>query len=170
MGGNIRVESQEGIGSTFYVRIPFLTNDKLCEQSDLPRVDSRPIWEGGKMSVLLVEDNVGNQKLFADILTAQGLQVDTALNGVEALVKLSQTDFNIVLMDVQMPVMDGIQAVRRLREIEAEQGGHVPVIALTAHAMHGYKDQILLQGFDGYLSKPVKIHALLNEVKRCLEG
>ena len=168
MGGDIRVESQEGIGSTFYVRLPFLTNGKPCEHSGSRRDDSRSMWEGGMRRVLLVEDNADSQKLFVDILTAQGFQVDAAQDGVEALAILSQADYDLVLMDVQLPVMDGIQAVRRLREIETEHGGHVPVIALTAHAMHGYKDQILHHGFDGYLSKPTKIHDLLNEVKRCL--
>jgi PAS domain S-box-containing protein len=115
-------------------------------------------------SVLLVEDHPVNQRLMKIILEKQRLIVKTAENGQEALDALEAGSFDLVLMDVQMPVMGGIEATERLRLREQGKGGHIPVIALTAHAMDGDRDRCLAAGMDDYLSKPVdpeKLKAML---------
>jgi CheY-like chemotaxis protein len=116
--------------------------------------------------VLLVDDNPVNQKLGVRLLTKLGLRVSQAWNGAEALDLLCTTRFHAVLMDCQMPVMDGYDATRRLRQPESgvlDPG--VPVIALTAHAMPGDRELCLAAGMDGYLTKPVD-YADLTEVLR----
>jgi two-component system CheB/CheR fusion protein len=170
MGGTIGVESREGAGSTFHVRIPFAVNDVQLEHS-LPRpVAQPPLWEGRSLRVLLAEDNDAGQKFFTEVLRKYGHRVDLALNGAEALQKWPQADYDLILMDVQMPVMDGVEATVRIRRLELEKGGHVPIIALTAHAMEDDRPKLLAQGFDGYVAKPTKIRELLREMKRCLHG
>jgi CheY-like chemotaxis protein len=89
-------------------------------------------------------------------------------HGIEALERLQAERFDLVLMDVQMPIQDGIVAVGRIRALEREGGGHVPIVALTAHAMEEDRLRLLNSGFDGYLAKPTRIRELLAEMKRCL--
>jgi len=107
--------------------------------------------------ILVVEDNVVNQKLMAAILGAGGYAVDVAQNGAEAVTKVAEGDYDAVLMDVQMPVMDGLEATRRIRELEEERGGgrRVPIIAVTAHVMKWNRAACLKAGMDDFLSKPV---------------
>ncbi|NJC88070.1 MAG: PAS domain S-box protein [Desulfuromonas sp.] len=170
MGGAIWVDSREGVGSTFHLRIPLEVSDTPPASGASRQVGQPPLWEGAPRRVLLVEDNDITRKLFTDLLNKYSHHVDFARNGVEALEMLNHADYDIVLMDVQMPVMDGIEAVGKLRERERETGGHVPVIAITAHAMEKDRLNILSKGFDGYLSKPTKMKDLFNEMKRCLAG
>ncbi|MCM2264426.1 MAG: PAS domain S-box protein [Desulfuromonadales bacterium] len=170
LGGEIWVDSHgEGRGSTFHVRIPFTVSHALPEPGGSQQVDLPPLWEGEPRRVLLVEDNEVPRRLFTDLLKKYGHHVDVAQHGVEALEKLRQADYDIVLMDVQMPVMDGIEAVGKLRELERGQGRHVPVIAITAYAMEKDRLDILSKGFDGYVSKPTRMKDLFNEMKRCLD-
>jgi CheY-like chemotaxis protein len=168
MGGTIGVESREGAGSTFHVGIPFAVNDVELERKLPSPVALPPPWEGRTLQVLLAEDNDAGRKFFAEVLRKYGHRVDLAQNGAEALKKWSQADYDLILMDVQMPVMDGVEATGRIRRIEREKGGHTPVIALTAHAMDDDRPNLLAQGFDGYVAKPTKIRELFREMKRCL--
>jgi CheY-like chemotaxis protein len=107
------------------------------------------------IQVLLVEDNVVNQKVATGLLTRRGHQVTLAQNGQEALDSLARKAFDVVLMDVQMPVMGGLEATAAIRERERATGGHVRIVAMTAHAMNGDRERCLAAGMDGYLSKPV---------------
>lgn len=168
MGGEIGVDSREGAGSTFHLRIPLALPAFPAETGDAGESPSSPLWAGESLRVLLVEDNVTVQQFFAEVLKKYAHLVDVARNGAEALRQWSQVDYDIVLMDLQMPVMDGFEAVGRLREAEREQGGHLPVIALTAHARKEDRREVLRQGFDGYLSKPTRIKDLFAEMQRCL--
>jgi signal transduction histidine kinase/ligand-binding sensor domain-containing protein/DNA-binding response OmpR family regulator len=111
--------------------------------------------------VLLVEDNLVNQKLADRLLTKRGHTVTIANNGEECLAILAERSFDFVLMDVQMPVMDGFEATRAIREKEKSFGGHVKIIAMTANSMQGDKEKCLVAGMDAYVSKPIRLPELL---------
>jgi PAS domain S-box-containing protein len=117
------------------------------------------------LSILLVEDNLVNQAVVVRLLTRQGHSVSVAENGRTALVALEQS-FDLVLMDVQMPEMDGFEATALIREKEKASGGHVPIIALTAHAMKGDQERCLAAGMDDYLCKPLNPTALFEAIDR----
>jgi CheY-like chemotaxis protein len=114
--------------------------------------------------VLLAEDNAVNQRLVARLLQKEGHAVTLAGNGREALAALEREAFDLVLMDVQMPELDGLEATRRIRRRERDTGGHVPVIALTAHAMKGDRERCLEAGMDAYVSKPVHPQQLFQAI------
>ena len=111
--------------------------------------------------ILLAEDNLVNQRLAVKLLEKQGHSVKVANNGREAVDTLAKEAFDLVLMDVQMPVMSGLQAAALIREREKETGEHIRIIALTANAMSGDREKCLAAGMDGYLSKPIRVDALL---------
>jgi signal transduction histidine kinase/CheY-like chemotaxis protein len=117
------------------------------------------------LRVLLTEDNVVNQKLAVRLLEKRGHSVVVASNGREAIETLFREPFDVVLMDVQMPEMDGFEATRRIRERERTTGGHVPIIAMTAHAMKGDRERCLEEGMDGYISKPLRPSELFESVE-----
>jgi two-component system sensor histidine kinase/response regulator len=112
------------------------------------------------LRVLLADDNPVNQKLAVSLLTKRGHGVVVAGNGREALAALDRQAFDVVLMDVQMPEMDGLEATAAIRRREQATGTHVPIIAMTAHAMKGDRERCLGAGMDGYLTKPVRAEAL----------
>jgi len=111
---------------------------------------------GFRSRILLAEDNLVNQRLVQRILEKEGHEVVVVGNGREALEALARANFDLVLMDVQMPEMDGLETARRVRQIEQVTRAHIPIIALTAHAMKGDQDRCLGAGMDGYLSKPIR--------------
>jgi CheY-like chemotaxis protein len=122
----------------------------------------------GKLKILLAEDNVINQKLAVGVLTRFGHQVTIANNGEEALQLLEQGSFDLVMMDVQMPVMDGFAATEAIREREAGTGQHMPIIAMTAHAMKGDRERCLEVGMDEYVAKPIRITVLREKLIQVL--
>ncbi|MBI4799471.1 MAG: PAS domain S-box protein, partial [Desulfarculus sp.] len=117
------------------------------------------------LRVLLAEDNLVNQHLARRLLESWGLGVELAANGVEALDRLERGAFDLALMDVQMPVMDGLSATRLVRQRERQGGGHLPIIALTAHAMASDRQRCLEAGMDGYVPKPIDPQVLLEAIK-----
>jgi CheY-like chemotaxis protein/HPt (histidine-containing phosphotransfer) domain-containing protein len=117
--------------------------------------------------VLLAEDDAVNQRLAVHILERLGHRVQVANDGVEAVRLFERTSFDLVLMDVQMPEMGGAEATRQIREIEAKRGGHVPIVAMTAHAMEGDRERFLECGMDEYVSKPISPESV-REVVRTL--
>jgi len=119
--------------------------------------------------ILLAEDNVVNQRLAVTILSKRGYDVTVAANGIEALAAFEKGAFDLILMDVQMPEMDGFETTARIREKEKERGGHIPIIAMTAHAMKGDREKCLAAGMDGYVSKPVRPDIITETINETLK-
>jgi two-component system sensor histidine kinase/response regulator len=117
------------------------------------------------LSFLVAEDNVVNQRLIARLLEKRGHNVVLVQNGREVLETLAQRTFDIVLMDGQMPEMDGFEVTKLIRRKEKATGTHLPIIALTAHAMAGDKERCLAAGMDGYVSKPLKLEELFSVIE-----
>jgi two-component system cell cycle response regulator DivK len=113
--------------------------------------------------ILVVEDNAKNMKLFRDVLIATGYRTLEATTGIQAVDMASQHMPDLVLMDIQLPDIDGVQALHRLRA--NARTATIPVLALTAQAMHGDRERFLAAGFDGYLSKPVNVRELVGTVR-----
>jgi two-component system, cell cycle response regulator DivK len=118
--------------------------------------------------VLIAEDNEKSMKLFRDVLRAKGYRTLEATTGGEALGLATEHAPDLVLMDIQLPDLDGVQALRRLRADERTAG--IPVLALTAQAMRGDRERFLAAGFDGYLSKPVDVHERIWTVREHCDG
>ena len=116
--------------------------------------------------ILLAEDNAINQKLAVVLLQKAGYSVDAVETGAQALEKVQSDQYNVVLMDVQMPEMDGFEATRHIREWERERGSHIPIIAMTAHAMQGDRERCLEAGMDDYVSKPIEPKVLFAALDR----
>lgn len=123
----------------------------------------------GPLQILLAEDSLVNQKLAVGLLTRQGHEVTVVSNGRAAIEAWENDSFDIVLMDVQMPEMDGLSATREIRRLEAERGRpHTPIISLTAHAMKGDRERCLAAGSDEYISKPIQIRQFLDTLEKVL--
>jgi CheY-like chemotaxis protein len=119
----------------------------------------------GGLRILLAEDNAINQQLAMTLLRKQGHSVALARNGQEALDLLERADFDLVFMDLQMPVMSGFEATAVIRAKENGTGVHIPIIAMTAHAMKGDRENCLAAGMDGYVSKPIRLRDLVAEIE-----
>jgi len=142
---------------------------QLSAQQKAPLVTRHTIREtANRCSVLLVEDNAVNQTLAVRVLEKRGFVVTVAADGQAALATLAQQDFDVVLMDVQMPIMDGFEATAAIRERERPAGKHTPIIAMTAHALKGYEERCLSAGMDGYVSKPIRTAELVATIERVL--
>lgn len=159
MGGDITVSSKEGAGSTFTCIWP--------AQATTPSIVclySKPT-EQARYRILLVDDNATNRKVIGAMLDSAGHQVTLAVQGEEALAILANNEFDLVLMDVQMPVMDGLAATTHIRN--ANTGwANIPIIALTADAMPESKQNYLSHGMNGYITKPIKKETLLSEIHK----
>jgi signal transduction histidine kinase/CheY-like chemotaxis protein len=167
MGGTITVESRPGVGSCFALTLPFL----IGTTSVIPKAAvtlAISDWDGPPLRVLLVEDDLVTITFGTSLLKKLGHRVTTAENGRQCLALLEKDTFDIVLMDIQMPVMNGEEALHEIRGKEKGTTTHLPVIALTAHSMRGDRERLLEAGFDGYVSKPLYIKDLLEEMKRVL--
>jgi signal transduction histidine kinase/CheY-like chemotaxis protein len=193
MGGDIWVESAPGSGSSFNftVKLPvhhgalhtvqdpdqsgsmdnaeadtfdFQLSEKEGQQPLVIADMENPEPERCALEILLVEDDLINRKMASNILEKMGACVTTAENGADGLKTMEKRRFDIVFMDVKMPVMDGIEATRRIREREVNGDHHIPIIAMTAHAMQGDSEKFLKAGMSDYISKPIDPDTLLEKL------
>lgn len=167
MEGSISVTSELGVGSCFKVILPFLVAENQATGDELP---NEPLltWEGPALRILFVEDNAIGAVFGITLLRKIGHEVVPAQNGKDCLIALKEASFDVVLMDLQLPVLNGSDTLKIIRGRELQTGRHQPVIALTAYALRGDRERFLLEGFDGYLSKPFRVNDLLAEMKRVL--
>ena len=141
-----------------------------AESGENDLVTKHSVREGrAGLRILLAEDNVVNQRLAAKVLTKRGYLVVVAGNGKEAVAAFEREPFDVVLMDVQMPEMDGFEATAVIREKEKEKGGHIPIIAMTAHAMKGDRERCLEAGMDEYVSKPIRPQIVVDAIEGVTE-
>jgi CheY-like chemotaxis protein len=171
MGGRLWLESTVGQGSTFHVTAR-LGCQPAAAVSAPGRPASRPSMPPRRPGrrILVAEDNAVNQRLVSRVLEKRGHQVMVVSDGHQVLACLAHEAFDLVLMDVQMPTMDGFEATALIRAQEQATGQHLPILALTAHAMHGDAECCLAAGMDGYLSKPLKAEELDAAIERLLSG
>ena len=167
MHGEITIESSPGEGTSVHVVLPF----KMDRENPSKTVEPAAINAGAGFRVLLVEDDPSNRIPTQKLLEQAGHEVALAENGRQALELLAENDFDCVLMDIQMPVMDGIEATRIIRESEAlGPKRNIPIIALTAYAMEGDREKFLAAGMNGYVAKPVEIDSLLQGMSEAMAG
>ncbi|MDB5956679.1 PAS domain-containing hybrid sensor histidine kinase/response regulator [Ramlibacter sp.] len=174
LGGDLTATSQPGVGTTMIFSFDpgALAGVHLLDAAELAAATApaaaqlRTRWRIPSARVLVVDDGPENRELLSLVLAEHGLWVEEAENGQVAVDKMAAGRFDLVLMDMQMPVLDGYAATRELRR----RGVQVPVVALTANAMKGYEEEVLQAGCTAYLTKPVDIDALLQQVARLLGG
>lgn len=160
--GNLLLESTLNVGSKFTIEFPF-TVLKDYDHEVLPAQESFSHMQPANLNLLAAEDNLLNQKLLKALFSRIGLQITVVNNGQEALDKLKTEKFDLILMDIQMPVMDGYTAIKKIRN---DLQLNTPIITMTAHAMPGEKDECLRIGASAYISKPFKEREMLTEVFR----
>jgi PAS domain S-box-containing protein len=176
LGGEITADSSEGMGSTFTLTVPTGGLEEVPMLQDPARVlaereeDLPPAGEPSVslegFSVLLAEDGVDNQRLIRTVLIRSGATVSVAEDGLAAIKKAEIARYDVILMDLQMPHMDGFEATRKLRE----RGYTAPILALTAHAMSQHRERALEAGFDDHLAKPIERDVLLSKVAEWAGG
>jgi PAS domain S-box-containing protein len=168
MGGDIAVESQKGAGSIFTLHLPMLPIAGRAVEDEAAVLDEDAHQD---LKILVAEDNAVNRLVIKALLAQIGVEPVLVENGAEAVEAWRREDWDVILMDVQMPVMDGIAATRRIREEEVMRGsGRTPIIALTANAMPHHVDEYRQVGMDGFVPKPIDVRMLLTALQRVLDA
>ncbi|GMR25464.1 MAG: hypothetical protein BMS9Abin39_0763 [Ignavibacteria bacterium] len=180
MGGSINVTSEQNKGSSFNFNVKLKVhsnfdqlnveqdaNTEILELKDLAKVDDSKKAARTQFNILLAEDNLTNQKVSLKILHASGYRASPVSNGKEALKAVKQGGFDLVLMDIQMPEVDGFSATTQIRSLD-DNKKDIPIIALTAHALIGDREKCIKAGMNDYLSKPITAKELLTTIDRIL--
>lgn len=161
MGGNLWVDSELGKGSAFHFTLMFKEGMQISEKPKrIPYIDKTL----NALNILIAEDDAVNRRVVEKVLTDKGHFVDIAHNGKEAVEKAEKKTYDVILMDIQMPIMDGIEATGRIREMEGTKR-HTPIIALTAYALQGDRERFLSMGIDEYVPKPVQMDELIYKLE-----
>lgn len=173
MGGEMGVDSAEGRGSLFWFTVclgkqVWEDADASCPEDDHVCRHMVGFFRDRGLRVLVVEDNLTNQVVATGLLRKMGFHVETAENGKEALSALGRGTYDLVLMDVQMPLMDGLETTRAIRRGQGGRNPLVPILAMTSHAMQGDREKCLEAGMDDYLSKPVEPELLFRMLEKWL--
>ncbi len=173
MDGRIWLDSAVGVGSTFHftVQLPVAPGTAESAKSEAApslaaRIGIDEIESQPGLRILLAEDNAINQRLAVAMLSRMGHQVTSASTGHEVMLKLKDDEFDLILMDVQMPEMDGLAAASRIRLQERATGSHIPIIAMTANAMAGDREMCIAAGMDDYITKPINGNDLKQAISR----
>jgi CheY-like chemotaxis protein len=166
MGGELGVESEEGRGSTFWFAVPL----PVCERpaltgETLMSVSVERPAPARTLRVLAAEDNAVNQRVLVRLLERLGCRVDLASDGREAVERVRSGSYDLLLMDCQMPVLDGFEATREIRALDGE-AARIPIVAVTAHALPGDRERCLAQGMDDYVTKPLRVRDLERVIAR----
>jgi len=168
MGGKIWLESEPGRGSSFHFTAVFEKASTTARQQPGAAAESSfepPVGERKALRILVVEDNPVNQKVIAGVLGKHGLCPTLSSNGWDAIKQVEEHDFDLVLMDVHLPDLDGMEATKLIRELEKRHGrAPLPIVALTAMAMKEDRERCLAAGMDGYVSKPLNVVELMNVI------
>lgn len=153
LGGRLTVSSQLGHGSKFSFAVKFPTEAGEARGEAAPALSGEPDLK--PMAILMAEDNPVNQTVAVALLETYGHSVEVAENGLQAVERIAALPYDLVLMDIQMPVMDGLTATAAIRQLEGPQGRRTPIVALTAQALRGDRERCLDAGMDGYVAKPI---------------
>lgn len=157
MGGTISVNSQYGKGSEFY----FTVHQRLAKEEELTMTEGTTrAFTAPKATVLLVDDNRINLKVAEGLLAPLRMKIDTAEDGMSAIHKVEEKHYDIIFMDHMMPTMDGVETTRRIRKLEGEYYKNVPIVALTANAVTGIREELLEQGLDDFVAKPIDLQEI----------
>ena len=180
MGGKISVESELGKGTEFIVKVVFMLQDVdeqaltlqefIEEKEENQRIEQKALFRGKK--ILLVEDNALNRQIATMLLKEAEFIVEEAVNGQEAYEKISQADpdeFSLVLMDIQMPIKDGYEATREIRNLRLRELANIPIIAMTANAFAEERKKALECGMNGHISKPIDVNVLFKTLEDILK-
>jgi len=169
MGGKISLDSEPGRGSTFVFAVPLGRPSERHDETD----SSQPVIRTGlpsnlrrRLRILLAEDNHVNQMVIIAMLRGASHTVDVAGNGIEAVEAVNTRPYDLVLMDIHMPEMDGVSATKAIRALDDADRASIPIIALTANAIKGDREKYLAAGMDDYISKPVDQAALHETIAR----
>ncbi|RLA69189.1 MAG: hybrid sensor histidine kinase/response regulator [Epsilonproteobacteria bacterium] len=184
MGGKIQVKSEEGEGATFFFTLTFKLQKEENRNKSLRQIKKSKVTKvkdkvenknadavekksSDSLSVLVAEDNMINQKLIKVVLENMGLKVTLASDGEQAYKAYEANKYDMVFMDIQMPVMGGVESTHKILAYEKEQGlAHVPIIALTANALPGDKEKYIAEGMDDYATKPLDVKVLEKLIKK----
>ncbi|HMM19804.1 MAG TPA: PAS domain S-box protein [Selenomonadales bacterium] len=170
MGGKIWVESQKGRGSVFGFTLELSWTPAQASAPAPGDLRSKTASAASGRKVLVAEDDKVNQRVLVSILEQEGHAVDVAVNGREAVAAAAATAYDLIVMDIQMPEMDGLEATKAIRRLEADKGRYTPIIALTAYALGGDREKFLRAGMDEYIPKPFQPFELFQAVDRIWQG